>query len=583
MIARLSPMALLVLAAWMVARTVAAAQTQEPVRLPGGDGGPVGEQARYLRETGGPLTLAEAVGAFHGGRFSAGGSPVLAFGIGARPVWIRLEVVNAAAEPRPARLTVATAWLDDVTVYIRRNGRTVAAYHTGDREPYAARPVAGRYFAVDHRFAPGAATIYLRVATPDPMVVPLYLETPAAAAERDLVTGYGYGFLYGFLFALVAYNLMLFAGLRQARYALYALYLGAFLLMNLSYTGHGFAWLWPRSTGWAQWSNPVLMLAYATTGLTFALSFLDTREHFPRLRRAVIGYIAVGAASMLAAVTAGYQAAALVVAFTFMIAFTVIMLALGIVSVRAGLRAARYFLLAAVSSMIGAAVTAMAVWGFIPFNAWTYRAVDIGMLVDATLLALALSYRFREGQAQRVRAERLARIDPLTGVNNRRAFHDVSARIWNLAVRNARPVSLALIDLDHFKQVNDRYGHTGGDEALKAVARVLRASVRDYDVLARWGGEEFVLLMPETELAEAVAFAERLCAAVAAHRAHHGDDIIAVTASVGVAGKDHRHRTLDDLLADADRSLYAAKDGGRDQVRFDDGRGVARAGGGRRG
>src|SRR5699024_1009882 len=127
---------------------------------------------------------------------------------------------------------------------------------------------------------------------------------------------YSYGLLYGFLLALLVYNAVLYAGLREVRYILYSLYLGMFLAMNVSYTGQGFHWLWPDDTAWAQWSNPILMVAYGVSGLDFALAFLNTRRQFPRAHKAVIGYLIVSCILLLVAVMLNRQREALLVAFT---------------------------------------------------------------------------------------------------------------------------------------------------------------------------------------------------------------------------------------------------------------------------
>ncbi|WP_296750503.1 diguanylate cyclase [Thiobacillus sp.] len=527
---------------------------------------PIGRSAAFLQEADARLELADAAAAFRAGRLSPGSAPVLSFGIGARPVWIRFAVDNPAAAPATRRLSVETAWLDRIEVYVLNQGRVVAAHRGGDRQPFMQRAVMSRAFMFDHDFAPSASEVFVRVETPDPMVVPIYFESRESSRLRQMQQQLSYGLVYGFLLALIAYNAILYASLRTSSYLSYALYLLAFIAMNVAYTGHGFAWLWPGATGWQQWSHPALIVAYGIAGLMFALRFLELRANFPRLRRAVIAYCAAGAGLLAAAILAGSQEYALLVAFGFVFAFTLVMPALGILAVRAGQKAARYFLLAACAAMVGAVLTTLSTWGFIPFNGWTFRAVEIGMLADATLLALALAYRFRVGQEERLRAERLAQLDPLTGLSNRRAFYDLTTPLWSNALRHGHDLSVVLLDLDRFKQLNDSYGHAHGDAVLKAVAGVLRNGVRQGDVLARWGGEEFIVLLPETGGTEAAALAERLRAAIAALRVPREDGETRVTASFGVARLEDRGGTLDALIAHADANLYRAKDEGRNRV-----------------
>lgn len=549
----------------LLGRTAAAAANSPvPANLPPDE--PIGRYASYLKEADARLALDQAVAAYGRGAFSASRSHVLNFGIGSEPVWVHFSVANDTTRPLPRRLSIETAWLDEVDVYFRHGGKTEAAYQVGDRKAFALRPVDSRHYKFDHAFAPGVSDVFVRVQTPDPMVMPIYLMSAQQAQARETQQDYSYSFLYGFLFALLAYNVMLSAGLRELRYFLYSLYLGMFLLANISYTGHGFRWIWPTQTVWEQWSNPILMFLYGVSGLVFALHFLDTRRHFPRVHNAVLGYLGVAGFLLLLAVLFGNQQAALLIAFTFVFLFTCIMLAMGTMAVRTGQKAARYFLLAAFSAMVGAAVTALSVWGLLPFSIWTFRAVDIGMLLDATLLALALTYRVRVGQEEKHRAEQLARLDPLTGVNNRRAFYDITAPVWNIARRHDHNLSVVLLDLDDFKRINDAHGHACGDDFLIATADVLKKSIRDQDVIARWGGEEFILLLPETNLKEAAGLAERLRTAIAGLRLNCDGAEIGVTASFGVAQRESHQRSMDVLISAADDYLYQAKDRGRNRV-----------------
>lgn len=526
----------------------------------------LGQSTQFLKEEAGRLQLSDVMAAYQAGRFTDGKSPVLNFGIGSKPVWLHFSVDNPDAAPAHRRLSIETAWLDQVEVYFRNQGKTVATHRVGDRQPFSQRPVMDRHFVFDHAFGQGVSDVYIRVETPDPMVVALHLASQARSEAWRAQQALSYGAVYGFLIALMAYNAILYFSLRSPRYLFYSLYLAMFIVMNVAYTGHGFAWLWPDSVAWQQWSNPILMVLYGFSGLLFASQFLDLRLNFPRVRKAVIIFGALIGALLVAAILLGSQRFALLVSFTFVFLFTGIMLFLGAISVRAGQRPAKYFLLAAITAMVGALSTTLSVWGFIPHNRWTFRAVEIGMLFDATLLALALASQLRIGQEQRLRAERLAQLDPLTGLNNRRAFYDKTSPLWSHAIRHGHDTSVMLLDVDLFKQINDAHGHAHGDEVLKVMANVLKHAIREGDVLARWGGEEFIVFLPETGLREATVLAERLRTDIAAMRIPHETGETSVTASFGVAQKQTRHLTLDALIASADECLYQSKQNGRNRV-----------------
>lgn len=163
--------------------------------------------------------------------------------------------------------------------------------------------------------------------------------------------------------------------------------------------------------------------------------------------------------------------------------------------------------------------------------------------------------------------ERLAHIDGLTGLANRHALEEQARRIWDTCKRTNDPFSALFIDLDHFKQINDRYGHAAGDEVLRQAARMLRRNARSADFVARYGGEELVVLAPRCGLDGAIELAERFRESFERTIVSCHESMITVTASLGVAcATDFSADSPCDLLRRADRSVYAAKNAGRNQV-----------------
>lgn len=196
---------------------------------------------------------------------------------------------------------------------------------------------------------------------------------------------------------------------------------------------------------------------------------------------------------------------------------------------------------------------------------------DIAVLIQVTeLLALVLvaavvgSLQNRHRIASllaEMRLRQMAMLDALTGAASRRRLDDV-LKLELALVRRGRPVSVILLDIDHFKSVNDRFGHDTGDEVLRGVARVLQQGARLSDVIGRWGGEEFLLVCPDTTIANAVILAERLADSL---RQSSFARVGRVTASLGVA-EALAEDSPRELIDRADRALYQAKTGGRDRV-----------------
>lgn len=162
--------------------------------------------------------------------------------------------------------------------------------------------------------------------------------------------------------------------------------------------------------------------------------------------------------------------------------------------------------------------------------------------------------------------EQAALCDPLTDLSNRRAGLAALTQAWSFSVRHQTPLSVLCIDVDHFKKINDTYGHAAGDLVLQALAHALRGTARTEDMVCRWGGEEFLLICPNLALREGAQVAERLRRNIAALTVAVDDKQLQLTASLGLASWHPKLETQEKMLAEADRALYAAKAGGRNCV-----------------
>lgn len=161
----------------------------------------------------------------------------------------------------------------------------------------------------------------------------------------------------------------------------------------------------------------------------------------------------------------------------------------------------------------------------------------------------------------------MANNDPLTGILNTRAYHIICDKIIDLAHRSNSPFSLLFVDLDHFKNINDTYGHDVGDLVLKATSNCLTLSCRESDVIGRVGGEEFSIFLPETDSTGAIEFAEKIRANIERLNPYIGENKrINITASIGVASKMVHHKAITDIQRDADHAMYHAKKDGRNRV-----------------
>jgi diguanylate cyclase (GGDEF)-like protein len=162
-------------------------------------------------------------------------------------------------------------------------------------------------------------------------------------------------------------------------------------------------------------------------------------------------------------------------------------------------------------------------------------------------------------------ALKMAYTDPLTQTNNRASFNDSIRREMSLAARNAKSLSLIFFDIDHFKAINDNYGHECGDIALASSAKRIKENLRDSDIIFRYGGEEFVILLSDTDANGAELLAERIRASIEHHTIAYGMETIKITASLGVS-TFHDGDTIESFVKHADEAMYTAKNNGRNQV-----------------
>ena len=204
--------------------------------------------------------------------------------------------------------------------------------------------------------------------------------------------------------------------------------------------------------------------------------------------------------------------------------------------------------------------------------------------VELQYMKVSLKSANIELQAALIREKQLARTDALTGINNRGHLFELAEREFHVAMRYRPPLSIIMFDIDNFKEINDTFGHLMGDQVLQRITQVVCKEIRSADLIGRYGGDEFVILLPQTSAQEALFLAERIHASVAAMPKDNDIDPVVHTVSIGIAqtihnaipnplpdtalesGRTMQFDTLEDLFQRADQALYAAKQSGRNRT-----------------
>ncbi len=530
-----------------------------------------------LYDPGGTMTLKEVL---RKGDFTPLNGDSLRMTAGKKTVWLRF-MVNGGAGDGPLLLEVAPSFpllLDRIHFYVPDPGGAPSRYREYESGAKVKGAPSGIHtknyiFPIPGGTSPGDE-FYLRIeSTMDVQVWP-GLTTENELRKKDLAYIASYGIMYGILCAMVLYNIFIFFVLRDRTYVLYVLYVMAGLSWQMSVHGHlRFFMEPPPGLYWPMlWCSVGLFIFL---GAFVVGSFLNVREYLPRMRYL---FITIGAVGFLAAAAglAGFNKTAFSLSHAGGMVLPALCAAACVVRIRQGFKPAVLFLTAWLLLITGSLVFTLMGLQLLPVGFLTVNAVAVGITAEAVLLSLALADRIAELRRERetlkqsqYRYHELSITDELTGLYNRRHMMERLQGEIDRSGRTSEPLCLAIMDLDDFKNVNDTHGHLTGDEVLKGIAAALIANVRNIDTLCRYGGEEFLILMPSTAADGAKKVAGRIRSAVGAKAfSAPGGTLFTVTASIGIAQMTGGDIPVS-LLERADKALYEAKHAGKNRVACD--------------
>jgi diguanylate cyclase (GGDEF)-like protein len=540
------------------------------------DSAPLGRQVMVFEDPGGRLEL-DDVRRLPASRFSPGAADVLNFGYSHSAWWLCFQLEGDPARSRELLLEIAFPSLDELVLHEIDAAGAVRTQRGGDTMPWNAREIKHR----NHVFrlaVPQAAerTYFLRVASQSVVTVPLRVWDPLSfqLAERDLQLLLG--LFYGLVAALFAYNLLLYAALRDPVYLWYVAYVGAFGVFLFAFDGLAFEHLWPDSVWWANHALATALSLTVAFGSEFARRFLLLERVAPRVDLLARAGFAGGLA-LAACAAAGWPLSYGTIPRMLSVLAALLSSAVLYASVREvlrGYRPARFFLLAWSALLVFITLGALRNFALAPTNFFTVHGLHIGLALDQANEKLRAEAVEREAPLARLREQEermrfMAQHDALTGLPNRYSMHERLSLALEFSRRNRKKLAVMVVDLDDFKHVNDTRGHTAGDQLLITVANRLRSSVRAADTVARLGGDEFVVLAADLKrAADAQLIAEKIVDMVSLPAPLEGGEPVRITCSVGISAFPDCAESAEELLRQADRAMYAAKAGPETRVAF---------------
>lgn len=369
----------------------------------------------------------------------------------------------------------------------------------------------------------------------------------------------------GMLLSLIIYNFLLFFSSRLKEHFYYACYLvsgGFWIALSYGLLADLFNVFGSITLKWHL--SLVVMPIFL---LLFMINIFETKKRYPIEHWSLLSVITLLSANFI------YGLFDIITALKYSSTLAAVMMVVSL-SVTLSMLIRRHpialFFLIAHGLFVTFSILAVFFYkGLTDFNYINSHGVGIGIILEALVLSLIISYRIRlleNLKATQAELQLLASTDPLTQLFNRRHFSNSANKLLSNTEQTQHPTSITIIDIDHFKNINDTYGHSLGDKAIKCVANLIRTKSRQQDVLARYGGEEFIILMPNTSLNDAYLLTERIRKGLEKTNIEVSKNkFVNITISAGIAEIDANTPNLQETIDHADKALYQSKNNGRNQ------------------
>ncbi|HDY99593.1 MAG TPA: GGDEF domain-containing protein [Pseudomonas sabulinigri] len=596
----------LLLAGCLLAMSSAGAQAYQ---LSSADHINLSPELSIYQHQGGPADLQEVRQAYAQQAFEPPrDSPTASnFGLTDAQIWLRVELDTTTTSPSRWLLEVAHASLDDVDLYLARDAEPFLHQHSGDHIAFDDKPIKHRNHVFELQLEPNSHyTLYLSIASEGTLAAPVSLWQPAALWHEDQFSYSMLSIYYGLMLALLVYNLFLYLSLRDPLYLIYVAFISCLAIGQAGLSGLVGQFIWPHNAWLTNLAPTTAVSAAGFFGAMFVQRFLADTPRRLRLQWLMPVISCAYAATFICVLFWSYHLAAIAVNVISLL-FAASAFFLGAVSLYFREPGARFFVLAWISFLSGVTVISLHNLGLLPSNLLTSNALAIGSGLEMLLLSLALADRINDIQRARDQAqaqalqirqqmlenvreserllearvaertleleqtnrqlqqsqqllEQQAKHDALTGLANRALLAERLVDAQARADRSHSRFALLVADLDRFKSINDQWGHTAGDQVLVEIAKRLIAVVRTNDVVARMGGDEFVLVLESLkDPADIPTLHAKIRQAVCSPIVLDTGESVSVGVSIGSAFYPDDAANASLLFNYADKAMYAEK------------------------
>ncbi len=548
----------------------------------------------------------------------------LGLGYGNGAFWLKTEIVNENELVKNWALEFKNAPLDQIEAYLMQNDEVIEYHLGGDSVRFSDKSIQYPRAIFPLQLEPNQTySLYIRVIHSGPIQVPMTIWEWEKLNSNTLSDFLLQGLFLGFVIIMALYNFVVWLKERESVYLSYITYILCLTLFQLGLSGIGFQFIWPSFPELNAFTPLIsVSLALASVNL-FTRDLFDMQEHSLRLHTILTKLFYFFLIFTLICLFLPFHISVAIISFLALVN-TGLMIFIAVYMLRIKHQSAHYFALAWSIVYIGTISLTLNKLGIIPSSFFSQHTLQIGAAFEIIILTLALAERMAISQKnalslaiqvneekentynaqreslilekkakeelERIVDERTQKLsqtleslsiahdklqtisitDALTGLNNRYYFNDHFKIEYKRAFRDQTECSLIMLDIDHFKLVNDTYGHPAGDVCLKFIANCIKKNAaRDSDICCRYGGEEFIIVLPSTSLMAAYKLADKIRESIKEEPVKWNNTGISLTASFGVSSvipSKVDQNNMQYLVNQADQALYDAKDQGRDRV-----------------
>lgn len=490
------------------------------------------------------------------------------FGMSKSTYWLKLVFENNTTEESNKILNFSYPLLDELTLYKLQNNRLMESQKIGNLVPKkefsTIEPNLSLHLRLDVN---RQTTYYIKVKSEVPMNLDMNIYTPEEFTNYKIIWFSSITFYVGAVLMVLLYNLILYFFIRVRAYLYYVLFHTTFLLLVVILNGTFIQFVYPQNPEISTFVIPLMITLTASLQILFVYEFLEINKYGNFSKKLMLGIMSYATLAFIIILFIPYRESILL---ANTVSVTGLLVPLGVAVyywIKLKNTSAKYYVIAWLLITLGILIEHLKNSGLIETNFFTTNAMQMGAIIELLMISLALAYRFNQLRDQNVKLSTMVITDSMTKIKNRLYFLERMNSLINILKRRNEDHALIMLDIDHFKSINDNFGHAVGDKVLIEFSKKITSLLREEDLFARIGGEEFVILV-RLNREDVIKLTNRINQSIEEMKIVSKKGDINFTVSIGITLFNDGFRAVDALLKEADEALYSAKKKGRNRVEF---------------